>query len=46
MSAELALLWALFVEGLLIMWQLIRIRSGVLKKLAASETTEENKQAA
>ncbi len=29
MNAQLALLWALFVEGLLVIWQLIKLRGKI-----------------
>lgn len=29
MNVQLALLWALFVEGLLVIWQLIKLRAKV-----------------
>ncbi|GEM_PF-4915128 len=46
MNTEVALLWALFVEGLMIFWQLLKIRNGLNRTLSQAEGTTDKKEAA
>ncbi|MGH9432014.1 MAG: hypothetical protein ACRD3T_10770 [Terriglobia bacterium] len=46
MNAQFVLMWGLFVEGLLIIWQLMKIRNGVNQRAEQSEGAANKKEAA
>ncbi|HUY15305.1 MAG TPA: hypothetical protein VMX16_17010 [Terriglobia bacterium] len=46
MNTQIALLWALFVEGLMIFWQLLKIRNGLNKSMGQAQGSVDKKEAA